>query len=215
MTCQVAPSILAADFGKLTEEIGRVEDAGAKILHIDVMDGVFVPPITFGEKMVETVKTHSNLFREVHLMIVRPELHIEAFAKAGADRIIVHVEADPNVHRALSSIRALGVSPAAAINPGTPVEALFPILEVCDSVLVMTVNPGWGGQPFIETSLGKIEAVKHEIESRGLHTVIEVDGGINPETAKRCREAGASLFVVGTHFFQSDDLKAKLQAFSC
>lgn len=208
----VAPSILAAPFGSLTSEIQSIEKAGADWVHIDVMDGAFVPPITFGDNMVATAKGASTLFRDVHLMINNPDAHLEAFQKAGSQRIIVHQEACTHLHRTLSTIRSLGVSPGVAINPATPIQAVFDILDICDLVLIMSVNPGWGGQKFIPHCLKKIEDLKAHIDSQGLKTIIEVDGGINETTGAQCVKAGATALVAGSYVFNSPDRAAAIRS---
>lgn len=208
----IAPSILAADFGAITKEIQSVEQAGADWLHIDVMDGSFVPPITFGTNMVETAKKVCSLPLDVHLMIQSPELHLEAFKKAGASRLTVHQEASAHLHRVLSAIRASGMQAGASVNPGTPVETLYSVLELCDLVLIMTVNPGWGGQSFIPSTLAKIGALHAEITRRKLPTLIEVDGGINKETAPQCAAQGASIMVSGSYIFGAKDRREAIQS---
>ena len=207
----IAPSILAANFGSLTAEIQEVERGGADLLHIDVMDGKFVPPITFGDNMVALAKKSSKLFLDVHLMIESPENHLASFATAGAGRIIVHQETCSHLHRTLTAISSLGVRAGVAVNPATPVQTVFEVLGVCDLVLVMTVNPGWGGQPFIESMLPKIGALRAEIDRIKRPVHVEVDGGINKESAKKCFSAGADVFVAGSSIFGSSDRKAAIE----
>jgi ribulose-phosphate 3-epimerase len=202
---RVAPSILSADFGRLREQVGEVLDAGARVIHVDVMDGHFVPPITIGPLVVaalaETVREAGGML-DVHLMIERPERQVSEFVKAGADSITVHAEATPNLAYAVKLIRESGVCAGVAVNPATPVGAFAEIVDVLDMALCMTINPGWGGQPFISHSPQKIERVRAIV---GADVAVEVDGGIDPETAPRCREAGASVFVAGSAIFGSPD----------
>jgi ribulose-phosphate 3-epimerase len=206
----IAPSILAADFGRLSEQVATVLDAGARVIHVDVMDGHFVPPITMGPLAVEAIaeQVHAAGARvDVHLMIERPERQVEAFAAAGADSITVHVEATPHVHYALQAIKAAGCRTGVALNPGTPVEAVAEL--DADMVLCMTVNPGWGGQKFLEHSLSKLERLRTLI---GPDAALEVDGGIDAATAARCATAGATVFVAGTAVFGADDPAAAVKA---
>jgi len=174
---------------------------------VDVMDGSFVPPITFGDNVVRALRSRCKNFLDVHLMVIEPERHFEALKKAGADRLIIHQETCPHLHRSLTEITALGLKNGVAINPGTPVEAIYDVLDVCDLVLIMTVNPGWGGQPFIPSSLGKIRQLKSRIDAHhaSRKPFIEVDGGINRETAAQCRSAGANVLVSGSHIFGAKD----------
>lgn len=198
---RIAPSILAADFARLGDEIAAVTEAGADFIHVDVMDGHFVPNITIGPSVVGMLRSASNLPFDVHLMIAPVDCHIPAFAEAGADIITVHPESGPHLHRTLQLIRAQGKKAGVALNPATPVEAIDNIIEDIDLVLVMTVNPGFGGQVFIESQLSKIEAVRKRIDASGRDIDLEVDGGINAETAGRATAAGADLLVAGTATF--------------
>jgi ribulose-phosphate 3-epimerase len=202
---RVAPSILSADFGRLREQVGEVLDAGARVIHVDVMDGHFVPPITIGPLVVAALAERGHeagAMLEVHLMIERPERQVSEFVKAGAHSITFHVEATPNVAYTASLIRESGACVGAAINPATPVGALAEVAHMLDLALCMTVNPGWGGQPFIEHSPEKIARTRAIL---GAEPALEVDGGLDPQTAPRCREAGASLFVAGSAIFASAD----------
>ncbi len=202
---RVAPSILSSDFARLGEQVATVMDAGARIIHVDVMDGHFVPPITIGPLIVEALREQvhgAGGVLEVHLMIERPERHVPDFAAAGGDVIIVHPEATPHLHYALGQIREAGCRAGAAINPATPPEALGEVAELLDVALCMTVNPGWGGQPFIEHSLDKIRRLRSLLPE---DVALEVDGGIDPETAGPCAEAGANRFVAGSHVFGAQD----------
>jgi ribulose-phosphate 3-epimerase len=202
---RVAPSILSADFGRLREQVGEVLAAGARVIHVDVMDGHFVPPITVGPLVVDGLAEQvraAGAMLDVHLMIERPERHVEDFVKAGADSVTFHAEATPHVVYTASILRDLGACAGVAINPGTPVGALSELGGAIDMALCMTVNPGWGGQAFIEHSLDKIPRVRAIAEDR---VAVQVDGGIAPDTAPACRLAGASVFVAGSAIFGAGD----------
>nr|WP_295971983.1 ribulose-phosphate 3-epimerase [uncultured Bacillus sp.] len=198
---KIAPSILSADFSKLGEEIKDVETGGADLIHVDVMDGHFVPNITIGPLVVDSIRPITKLPLDCHLMIENPDQYIEAFAKAGADYITVHVEACRHLHRTIHLIKSFGVKAGVVLNPATPAEWIEPILQDVDMVLLMTVNPGFGGQKFIHSVLPKIKQVKQMADQKGLKIEIEVDGGVNEETAALCIEAGATVLVAGSAVF--------------
>lgn len=203
---KIAPSILSADFAKLADEIRVIENGGADYVHVDVMDGHFVPNITIGPLIVEAVRPHTKLPLDVHLMIEQPDRYIPQFVKAGADIISVHAEASPHLHRSIQLIKSLGVKASVALNPHTPLNQLAHILPELDMVLLMTVNPGFGGQKFIELVVRKIRELRNLANAQGLDELdIEVDGGINPETSRIVREAGANVLVAGSAVYGTAD----------
>jgi ribulose-phosphate 3-epimerase len=200
---KIAPSILSADFTRLGHQIAECEAAGAELIHIDVMDGRFVPNITFGPLIVEAARRVTSLPLDVHLMIVEPERHIADFASAGASHITVHVEASPHLHRTLQVIRDLGLTAGVALNPHTPVSAISEILHLVNIVIVMTVNPGFGGQSLIASTLPKFKQLRDEAAARSLKIELEADGGVNPETAATVAAAGASVLIAGSAVFNA------------
>jgi ribulose-phosphate 3-epimerase len=198
----IAPSILSADFARLGEEVRAIDAAGADWIHIDVMDGHYVPNLTIGPGVIKALRPHTKKPFDVHLMITPVDPYIEAFRDAGADIITAHPEAGPHFHRTIQAIRATGAKAGAALNPSTPETVLDYVLEELDVILVMSVNPGFGGQSFIDSQLRKTSALRNRIDAMGLETLIEVDGGVNPDTAKQCRDAGAHALVAGTAVFK-------------
>jgi ribulose-phosphate 3-epimerase len=207
----VAPSILSADFGRLADEVAAVTVAGADWIHVDVMDGHFVPPITIGPMVTGAVRRATSLPLDVHLMIEHPERQIPEFVKAGANRITVHVEACPDVPSVLRVIREAGAAPQLSLNPPTPIERIRPFVHLIDLLLVMTVNPGWGGQPFVEGSMERIAAARAIRSETGTKFLIEVDGGIYPRNAREVAAAGADVLVAGTAVFKDPDYAASIR----
>ena len=203
-TFKIAPSVLSADYANFETELKKLEASGAEYAHLDVMDGHFVPNISFGAGVVASMRPHSKMVFDCHLMVSNPEHHIEEFARAGADIISIHVEATPHIQGALQKIRAAGVKPSVVINPGTPVEAIKNVLNLVDQVLVMTVNPGFGGQAFLPETMSKIRELVALREANQLNFNIEVDGGIDDKTIQMAREAGANVFVAGSYVFKGD-----------
>ncbi|WP_041535169.1 ribulose-phosphate 3-epimerase [Parvularcula bermudensis] len=210
----ISPSILSADFAQLGQEVRAITEAGADMIHVDVMDGHFVPNITIGPSVVKALRPHSSLPFDVHLMIAPVDPYLEAFAKAGASILSIHPEAGPHLHRSLQTIRQLGVKPGLALNPATPLETVTPVLDEIDLILVMSVNPGFGGQKFIDGQLARIERLRRMVDATGRDITIEVDGGITPETARRVLDAGATALVAGTAVFKDgpDSYRANIAA---
>jgi ribulose-phosphate 3-epimerase len=206
----IAASILAADFGRLADEVRAVQDAGADWIHVDVMDGHFVPNLTLGPAVVEVIRKATTLPVDVHLMITSPERYVPDFARAGADYISVHQEACPHLHAVVQDIRRLHVKPAVAINPATPLVAVEPILPDLDMLLIMSVNPGFGGQAFIESTREKLSAAHRLKRERGLSFLIEVDGGVKTQNCAMVSAAGAEVFVIGTGIFATPDYRATI-----
>ena len=211
MTKYIAPSILSADFVNLEQEIKAVSAAGADWLHVDVMDGHFVPNITLGPVVVQAIRQVTSLPMDVHLMIENPESYIDAFVQAGADLISVHIESTNHCNRAIQMIRQAGVRPGVVLNPSTPLSTLEWTLELIDFVVLMSVNPGFGGQKFIENTYPKIEALRTMLQKRNLNVMIQVDGGINAKTITRASKAGADVFVAGSAVFQSSNYEHTIQ----
>jgi len=209
---KIAPSILSADFSRLGEEVQAVDRAGADYIHVDVMDGHFVPNITIGPLVVDALRKVTDKPLDVHLMIENPDLYIADFAKAGADIITVHQEAVPHLHRTVQLIKSLGKQAGVSLNPATPVETLDVILDELDLVLVMSVNPGFGGQAFIPSALDKIRALRQRITQRGLATELQVDGGVKVDNIRQVVAAGADVLVAGSAVFHADDYAATITA---
>lgn len=209
---KIAPSILSADFARLADEVAAVERAGADLLHIDVMDGHFVPNLTIGPPIVESLRKVTNLPLDVHLMITNADAFIPEFARAGANYLTVHVEACPHLHRTIQSIKELRVKAGVTLNPATPVHSLQEILADVDLVLIMSVNPGFGGQKFIDSCLAKVKAVRQMLDRIGSHALLEVDGGVKAENAAQVLEAGADVLVAGSAIFSSPDYTANIAA---
>ncbi|MGT2926498.1 ribulose-phosphate 3-epimerase [Streptococcus cuniculipharyngis] len=204
LVTKLAPSILAADYANFASELKRIEETGVDYVHIDLMDGQFVPNISFGADVVASMRKHSKLVFDCHLMVVNPERYIDALAQAGADIMTIHTESTPHIHGALQKIRAAGMKAGVVINPGTPLTALEPVLDLVDQVLIMTVNPGFGGQAFIPSTLTKVQDLVTLRQERGLAFDIEVDGGIDDTTIKLAQQAGANVFVAGSYLFKGD-----------
>ena len=208
---KIAPSILAADYANFASELKCIEETSAEYVHIDIMDGQFVPNITFGADVVASMRKHSKLVFDCHLMVVNPERFVDAFAQAGADIMTVHAESTLHIHGALQKIKKAGMKAGVVINPGTPVSAIEPVLSLVDQVLIMTVNPGFGGQAFIPEMLEKVQKVAKIRDEKGYDFDIEVDGGVDNKTIKACYQAGANVFVAGSYLFKASDLTAQVE----
>lgn len=208
---KIAPSILAADYANFASELKRIEETSAEYVHIDIMDGQFVPNISFGADVVASMRKHSKLVFDCHLMVVNPERYVDAFAQAGADIMTIHAESTLHIHGALQKIKAAGMKAGVVINPGTPVSAIEFVLSLVDQVLIMTVNPGFGGQAFIPEMLEKVAKVAQLRDEKGYDFDIEVDGGVDNKTIKACYDAGANVFVAGSYLFKASDLAAQVE----